>query len=745
MIIGSKNKKIFSQKPFLHDVRYYLVANTKDPRNVAECHGPTVLVSDFESNRSIGICTYYQASCRPGNEEIVVLALFSNSHPGEELNNLITELLLDHTRNQETKFFDNYHSEQASLQKLISDRVFHKVGLDLKVRISLDGEEKLQPIVLGPLFVPVRVKDQIGKELDLKISATLQVEEKNKIKALLRKWILSDLENFIQEGTKKHITDYLKLEQFYNELHTGELRRNLINILNPALNELTGYRLEHLLIEHGVAAAPKIEDFFEMEQEVECKIQEYPKPVTIKNTLQMILEDIGKYKACQSPRLNLWAKESLERIIHESLFDARYIDLLINFEQREQEIKTQMSKKAQAIGYRIKYLITVPDIEHRKLRENFTIDTEGSFATKFSDVLVKLQIVVVARVNDLTSVKKYFNRQDDVISLMRETFLAEARQYLHTIDPEVFYMDFFHSRTAGERSVEKKLGNIITSCLKRNFGAEVIKVISKVLDTELMERFKKLKGQLCPFEVEVESLHSGDYDSVKFMGRFQILGVDQNGWHTFQSREYAIEKIREYVEENIRGILGTQENPNLKYKDPKHLAKITSEINSFVKVKISEAFGLLINIIAFYREKTHDEKNFAEVKKLKDETQIAKLKAGLLSINQDQKTETEKSAIAEAAEKEQLKELYLRRKKLISMDVIDEEALKEVDVKIKELKGDRQPLSLQDIDEELRQLEQHKRDFSHKELSIGGFSNLLNTGNQKSDSESNQEKGQKDE
>lgn len=736
VIVDSKNKTVVRRKLFWQDVRYYLVSNTGDARNVAECQGQTTIVKDFGSNRSIGVCNYYQASCQHGDEDKVVIALFSDSHPGEVLNNLITQWILDYTRNKEAYFFDNYNTEQGKLQGRIAERARQEVGLDLKVRISLEGEEKLQAITLGPLFFAARVHDY-ERDLDLKISTTLKVDEENKIKALLLKWKISDFEKFIQEGTKAYLHK-LSLQKFYNDLHNGALKIALVRELNKAINGLTGYQIEQYSIEHSTSAEPLPQEFFELEQDVECKVQEYPEPIIIKNKLQMILENIGQYKACRSPRLNSWCKETLERIIHESLFDAKYIDLLLDFHPKEEKIKSLMGEKAESIGYRINYLVTVPDIEHLKLKEKFTIETEAAFATKFSNVQVKLQIIIAARINDLKSVKKHLNRQENVIAIMRESILTETRQHLHTIDPEVFYMDFEHSRIEGESSIEKKLIALITDYLEKNFGAEVISVIPKVIDTELMARFRKLQGQLCPFEVEIESLRLGEM--VKFKGNFQVEGVDKNGWHKFQIRESAIEEIRAYVEENVRGILGTQENLILKYNTVEHLKKLTDEIDSFAREKVSEAFGLVINVATFYRERTKKEKLISEVDERRDIEDLAELETSLHLLGEGRKTELEKDAIIKEAEKKQLEQLLEKRGNLLAME--DEEALEEVDKKIKTLKDERHSNSKQQIDKKLKQL---KQQTANKTFDIGSFSKQLTTGSKKSDSESDKEKEKNDE
>ena len=84
----------------------------------------------------------------------------------------------------------------------------------------------------------------------------------------------------------------------------------------------------------------------------------------------------------------------------------------------------------------------MPDLKPLKLRDKFSIVMDGEFVTKVSNVKVKLSIVVTARIEDLRDVKEHLNRLQDVEELIQEAIGEVVRQYLHTIDPERFYVRF---------------------------------------------------------------------------------------------------------------------------------------------------------------------------------------------------------------------------------------------------------------------------------------------------------------
>ena len=281
-----------------------------------------------------------------------------------------------------------------------------------------------------------------------------------------------------------------------------------------------------------------------------CEIHEYPKPVIIKNTVQMILRDVAKYKSIGSPPLEGWVKEKLERIIREGLFKKRYLDILFGFQTRNgadsselisdadetayaSRIKNKLRQAALNIGYDIEQLITVPDLKPLKLRDKFSIVMDGEFVTKVSNVKVKLSIVVTARIEDLRDVKEHLNRLQDVEELMQEAIGEVVRQYLHTIDPERFYVRFsFADKNQEKRSIEEELKSLITERLKKGFAADIISVTPKMVNTDLIERLRKLRNEICNFKVEVHPLDASE--PVTFCGAYQIEGVsinEQNGKH----------------------------------------------------------------------------------------------------------------------------------------------------------------------------------------------------------------------
>ncbi len=93
--INCNTKKVVPTGSFWRDMlrrtpgsefNYYLVSNTSEGRNVAECKMQIFHVRDFDTEYSVGFNITYRASCDADQEEKVAQALFtdpqlSESHP----------------------------------------------------------------------------------------------------------------------------------------------------------------------------------------------------------------------------------------------------------------------------------------------------------------------------------------------------------------------------------------------------------------------------------------------------------------------------------------------------------------------------------------------------------------------------------------------------------------------------------------------------------------------------------------
>lgn len=672
VIIDAKRKKAVEKRsPWgLGDFRYYLVSNNSDVRNTAQGEVKNLQLQDLE--HKVGISVNYEVSCKPGNEQGVAASLFDSARsPGEVLEGYIERWLKELGRQGLAGLISNYFDDSEGLQALIGQKALKETGLDLQVKLSLDAENSLNPLKMAEKGFSVRLMDY-DEEQKLNFEVELEVDPKNKASAILHFPKNLRLQQLVPQEIKSYVKENVSMQTFCTGFNKGAVKEALINHLNEVLKS-TGRRVGAIILEAKIEG---LEFFFQDQMDVICEVQQYPNPIIINNKVQMILKDYARYKAAKSPDLKTWLKEKLERFVPQLLFDAKYIDLLIRFQPLEQRIKDALSEVAEVIGYEIKQLITVPDLEPIKWKENFTIDTGATFETKLSNVHVKLHIIVITRINRLEDIERYLNRQQNVPKLMEEAVLNVARQYLHKIDPERFYMRFSFTDQEGEQPVETELIEHITEKLVSSFKAEVIDVIPKVVDTDLIKRFRTLQERIYQFEVELLSLHGGE--RVLFKGRFNVEAVDSEGWHNFQLRNYTLDEIGQHVEERILAILQTLPNETIIYKDLRHREQIESIIKRIVEENVKKEFGLVINVSNIYREHTLLELATNEQKIGRYQARL-KLATGYLDDETNADLEINKGKLG------QLKKLLKQRAEIIGTEETDDE-IQELDKKIKEVR-----------------------------------------------------------
>ncbi|MBI3650080.1 MAG: hypothetical protein HY231_03440 [Acidobacteria bacterium] len=618
------------------DLKYYLVSNNNNAINVAECELIDIVLPYFDYKIKLDI--RYHASCNPGDETRLAEGLFDRiDPPAVVLNNKIKQWVNQLSRNDAESFINAYFENKNRLRADLSRRAFEETGVNLVIDMTLVGEKTLNPITIKLDAVNFRACDY-DQEETFKVRAELTVDSQNKVKALLNASKEPELREMVPRELGNYIRERVTLQQLYLEFDGDEVKSPLKAHFNDILRPF-GRKLEIIKVEGKSDASLK--PYFPAQKDVKYWIQEYPELVTIKNTVQMVLFDLASYRRSGSEDLDNWLEKKLDRIIDEQLFEAKYIDLLLHFKVLEQTIKAALTKEAHAIGYEIKHLVTVPDLEPITWKTGMSITAEGEYETRVAGLYVKLKTEIEARIPNLETIRDYLNRnrQQNVKELMKEAAKRVTRQFIHKVLPERFYMRFNFTDTAEEPPVEQELKRLIGEVLEQDFGAEIIDITPKPVETELVERYKALKEQIGKFEVKLELLN--DVESVVFSGMFQIESVDLNGWDKFQLKKYSLDEIRSFMEESIKANLATFGSNILAYRTVQERKQIEQYVKDIAQEYVREGFGLIAKIHTVHRHVTASEQDEVRLTlqemKTANETHIRRLIAkGTTELEIDQ-------------------------------------------------------------------------------------------------------------
>lgn len=705
VIIDKKKGKAIPKKPlFGGNFKFYIVANNDDAANIAERKNLICKVIDFANDCEIGISITYRASCNPGNEERVAEALCHSQSPSSELDNKIKKWIARFPQNNTASFLENYFFQVEQLREYLTNNVQEEVGISLHLKISLDKEEQLRTFPIDNIQFSVYVND-CNDELSLQLSTELIVDEQNKVKAILNYGRELLLANVVKAEVKNYLSKNVTLHKFCYHLK-DTVRQELLHNLNRILINY-GRKLEYLSLASN-SVTPAQELLNDRSYDIVCTVKGYPQPIIVQNKLYMIPKDIGRYRAAQSPNLETWVKSKLESIIKPLLLQKEYIDILLDFHPIEDIIKAKIEEAANALGYHVDQIVSVPDLEPLKLKDKFLLGIEDTFPTKDARVDVKLSISVTAKIPNLASIKHHLNRQDDVKDLIKSAIYDATREYLTQTEPERFYMRFAHyDKQLGEKqSVEQELIDKIRKLLEESFAAQVSSIVPKYLDTDIAKCFQELRRQIGSIEFEVFSLKGRI--KIKFQGDFQVLSVEKDSWYIFRDRQPKINDIKESIERSLKAKLNTFDKEDLQYDDLDDLSLIERVVNQWARNNIIEQFGLEIYISNLTREHTEEEQSLYDAQRKLYKQELEEYTEVIEATKKQHHQQLEISFRSEEVKYLELDKLYQRRLQLTG-DEENEAELVYVNERIRELETGFINPSLEDARSTLNRLQPRKQ------------------------------------
>lgn len=604
-------KSFFGVGDLFKDTEHYLISS-----NVQAEHSFAYNDKVFGAG-SFSLIIEYQVSIEMKNAEKVAEALCLDNHPGIVLEQNIENCLRDYIRRNSEKFSSDFSQGIKDTKEFLIKKIQSELHLIIDVQISLD-DSKLGSYLVESQHILVLVKD-CNEELDLKIKAELIVDPKYKIKAISNYEKRKNLSDVVKEEIKSYSLKNISLQEFYYELKTS-ICQNLKEHLDLILVNY-GFQLRLLQLDTS-SLIPQ--EFFEMEYDIECQLQDYYEPIMVRNRLQLKSCNVSLFKIASSPPLLKWSQEQLTVITRQILFQKKYEDILYNFEKIADSIKSQIQIKTLGIGYQVDHIISTAELREKELTKEFFLEQDESiFTLKDAKVKVKLNIIVRAKIEKLENIREFLNSGlgvEEFKTHMKDAINDTIREFLDTVEPERYYLRFDtkdQNYPQEEKTIVEELKSLVFNKLNENCHATVTSVVIKYLDTEVSIRYENLYKESCQFEMEIESWKDSG-EAVKFRGDLQIVGVDGNSWSIFQSRDADLEKIKGYFLRSVTPKLKTFASSTLTIEDVSELANIQAFIDRCANKALTEQYGLLVNIRNCDRDRTKSEKDFAKLEEAKN-------------------------------------------------------------------------------------------------------------------------------
>lgn len=672
IIIDASKAEILQKDPMFSwgkPLRYYIVSN----QNNIECEGLECKIRDVSTKNSVNVLIDYDISCPIGSEEKVVRALYNGDNPKIVLDEYINRWIKEFNHSKRSdgiNLVTSFFNEKSSLQEFITGKAKTEVGVDLHPYISLEGEEQLEVINIKSDNFPIWVKD-FDSKIFLKYEAKLDVlQNKYKINAILDNNHLSKIEKIIKNEIEKFLIQECNLHQFCYELE-DKIKPVIEEKINLKLKD-GGRKISYIKFDPQISDLVAVVDPPMITQNTNCKIKDSQKDIEVINRVLMKLDNLGKFRKSKIESLEEWLKSKLKKVVQEVFFERDRIDLLRNLKNDEDLIQDYLQSEAEKIGYSVKHLAFLPDLEELSLKQGFKVANKSSYRTKDNRINIRLEVIINAKIEDFNGIEEHLK---DGVKKFKKKIKETSKSIIEPVIREHNPSDIYASAFKGENSIENQLKSKLKESLEDSFRLVETKVSLLFLDTDLTKRIYGLQAAFPVFQVDVTPLRTSLI--VPYKVSYIIKGVHQYGFATFQANafkpektEEEVDKINEKMADEVKRLMDTVPVEVVRYGNIETLEEIRKIIiDPALKSIAQNSFGLIISEIKIRRLQTNQE--IAATKKSKKF-----LKLGV-------RTEVEIAEERKEATLSRLKELNKLEKQ--HLNVGDKKELKKVRKQIKEL------------------------------------------------------------
>jgi len=503
------------------DIRYYEVTENDV---VVECDGLLTRVKDTASKKAINIQIAYDINIIRGQEEKFILAVYRGDSIQELIEEKIDTWIKEFSRNQfinDVNFIESFYSLKPTLQKFITQKAQEGLGVTIYPYLTLEGEENLD--IYKPISDNffIRVKD-FDEEISMKFDIGLEVIDGNdRIKAILNYNRLSNLKAVIQNEIQKYTARNVSLHKFCYELNTT-VKQNIIEAIDPILAK-EGRRTAYLSLNAEVNRL-KIEETPLIKHDTKCEIKDSKEAIKVENRVIMSLFDLGKFRQQNVDNIQRWVYTRLDKIVQDIFFERTRIDLLDTLEDDRIIIKDKLAELAKSIGFNVKHLAFLPDLDELDLLRGFDVESDiQRFKTQDSRVDIELELKIYAKAKKIKDIREYLNDGADKFkNRVQSVALKVVEKTTRELQPAEIYASSFEVKNG----IDTKLKTAIADELKQAFQLEDITVNIIFHATKIAKRVHALQSQFPEFLFSVTPFVNGEKIEIKYKVAYKVERVE---------------------------------------------------------------------------------------------------------------------------------------------------------------------------------------------------------------------------
>lgn len=301
-------------------------------------------------------------------------------------------------------------------------------------------------------------------------------------------------------------------------------------------------------------------------------------------------------------------------------------NFLSDYDNFEGYLKEHMYGWADSNGMQLDIHLR-PQLDEPDLLEGFEVtlgEAENwELPTKDSRIRVRLSISLYGKISSFGGkLGDYLKKDEKLIDKIRNVISNVAQQYIHTISPEKFYMQF--ESTDGEYdSVQTELSRLISDKLNELFNVEVFAVTIRQVNTALTERFQALCAGFGDFELKDNA------ENIHYSIQFKVEKVHPSEWPVFQSKNFGnpqseLKVIGENLCRHMKLFFDTNLSFDFQNVKNHQLNTLIRKLFAEASTRIVKDFGLVVLLTSMERSMADITSQLKDQRKIEEEKIRAK-------------------------------------------------------------------------------------------------------------------------
>lgn len=581
---------------FLSKKSHYVVITPRHGAGSARCH---VSISMEAPERKWALPLEFLLVVQfSGRSEADAKKLIDAIHQGDNPDQALTSLV--------SKWLDDFLKDQKITKAGFIERF-------LGLRQDLAGHliKAASSVALAIIEIEIKIRGEAGVSSVLEIKLENSTVVLNDYKPEVMISVDTDLERmpesilpYLENNSHAVITGEIRRElrdQFRTRgtLHSFQYDkdgkvREIVDEVIRGIAENHGRKIARLMISRKAPIADALVTFEMKMAEEKFKQLDYPDPVQVDIDFKLTLAELGELvrSGVDRQHLDLWARATLREIVSRRLLGVHYVDLFPQFDDKLAETHTAFADAARDIGYDLTRFILQTNLDFHVLQRGFECRIENAkFPLKLRECEVILDIETVLRITNKSELQRLFSQNTAITQTITDTVRNAVARTLREVSPEEFYLRFYGTDEATEKSVAERLEDAVREACK-DFKPESG---MRVHVTQRADELSGIYGALVRSEMHLTEVHDPNTRLTANV-KASVNSISMNHWRKFQDRKPNLEQVGASLQLHVLSFLNEYGKQGFKKIMNTPGTIVSEHVEKWVNDRLAEEYGLGVHI-----------------------------------------------------------------------------------------------------------------------------------------------------